>query len=162
MQKSKIISIAVVLIVLTVGFFVYAFLRGGNTKQDIAPRGTGAVSSSAAQIEKILEVKTNDDGGVWIAIRPINLQQGNTDWSFEISIDVHSGDLAGDLMQVAELTGGNKASYKPTVWEGDPPGGHHRKGILKFKPITPLPNSIALIIRGVGGINERKFAWNLK
>lgn len=25
--------------------------------------------------------------------------------------------------------------FKPSAWKGDPPGGHHRKGVLQFAPV---------------------------
>jgi len=33
--------------------------------------------------------------------------------------------------------------------------------VLVFKPMGPLPASITLKIRGVGGVAERSFVWSL-
>ncbi len=36
--------------------------------------------------------------------------------------------------------------YTPTEWRGAAPGGHHRKGSLHFKAISPQPSSVELQI----------------
>ena len=48
------------------------------------------------------------------------------------------------------------------VWEGAPPGGHHRKGSLRFKALTPQPTSVELQIHLTGEDVPRSFLWNLK
>jgi len=49
--------------------------------------------------------------------------------------------------------------YAPLSWEGDPPGDHHREGILKFNKISPSPKEIKLKMTDVGRISERLFSW---
>ena len=46
-----------------------------------------------------------------------------------------------------ETSGGQ---HSPTVWDGAPPCGHHREGVLRFKPSSPLPRSIKLQIARAG------------
>jgi hypothetical protein len=51
---------------------------------------------------------------------------------------------------------------KALGWVKPGGGGHHRSGILKFA--GPLPSgaqSLQVIIRGIGGVQERVFEWNL-
>lgn len=44
-------------------------------------------------------------------------------------------------------------------WDGDPPGGHHRKGVLRFKPLPEESKTIELRIDGVGGAPRGVFRW---
>jgi hypothetical protein len=59
---------------------------------------------------------------------------------------------------VAALADSAGREYRAIAWEGDPPGSHHRKGILKFEPIKPAPTSVMLKIRRIG-VAERTFSW---
>jgi len=74
--------------------------------------------------------------------------------------DTHSVELDQDLMQIVELTDGQDNTYKPIAWEGAEPGGHHLEGVLVFEAINPVPPSIELKIKDVGGVPERSFKWN--
>jgi len=102
-----------------------------------------------------LAPQTNDEGDVIVTVTPTD----RLNWSFEISLDTHLTDIDEDLTKVAVFIdeGGNE--HKPIEWRGDPPGGHHRSGTLYFGEITPPAGSVILVIRQVGGINERIFKW---
>lgn len=65
------------------------------------------------------------------------------------------------MIAVSFLIDGAGREYAPLAWDGDPPGGHHREGILKFKALAQKPETIKLAIRGIGGINEQIFAWQV-
>jgi hypothetical protein len=54
------------------------------------------------------------------------------------------------------------AKYLPLSWEGTAPGGHHRKGVLRFKAIVPPPRSVELQILLSGDTSPRSFTWRLK
>ncbi len=105
--------------------------------------------------------KENDEGGVRISVTPKSLLKAADAWRFEVRLNTHVTPLTQDMVAVASLSGGSGVGEKPTAWEGDPPGGHHRKGVLVFKPIDPTPPTITLHIREVGGIGDRIFTWNL-
>jgi hypothetical protein len=47
-------------------------------------------------------------------------------------------------------------------WSGDPPGGHHRKGVLQFPAPTNNPATYEVHVKGVGGVDVRIFRWDLK
>jgi hypothetical protein len=47
-------------------------------------------------------------------------------------------------------------------WTGDPPGGHHRKGVLQFAPPAEPPAAVELQLSGIGGVATRSFRWQLK
>ena len=74
-----------------------------------------------------------------------------------VSLTTHSGDLGGDMAKVSFLRDNVGVKYAPIGWQGDPPGGHHREGILEFKPLLPLPDKLTLVIKNVGGVTERSF-----
>ena len=69
---------------------------------------------------------------------------------------------AGFGLQVAVYTGLRQLLLAPAVWEGDPPGGHHRKGVLKFDAVNPRPQDIELRITRAGEPKPRSFRWQLK
>lgn len=104
-----------------------------------------------------LSPQTNDEGSIVVSVIP----KDQSNWSFEVTLDTHSGDLGEDLAEVSILLDENGNEYKPISWERDPLGGHHRSGVLRFGNLTPAPQSVTLIIRQVGGIAERKFEWTL-
>ena len=104
----------------------------------------------------------NAANGVTIAVTPGNLAQGAKTWDFTVVLDTHSQDLSDDLAATAVLSDGKGKEFKPTAWEGAAPGRHHRKGILKFAPISPRPDSLELRIARAGEAAPRVFRWQLK
>ena len=106
-----------------------------------------------------LATQTSSQGAVTVAVKPIALSASVPELRFEIVQDTHSVALSQDMRAVAVLSGGPGGDVKPAAWEGDPPGGHHRKGVLVFAPISPMPESVTLTIRGLGGVPERTFTW---
>lgn len=108
-----------------------------------------------------LPVRENNEGQVMVSVTPQNLSTTADNWRFEVRFNTHVTPITQDLVEVASLGDGKGVGEKPTAWQGDPPGGHHRKGVLVFKPIEPMPTTITLHIREVGGIADRSFTWNL-
>ena len=81
-------------------------------------------------------------------------------WDFEVTLETHTQDLSDDLTKSATLIVDGK-QYLPLVWDGAPPGGHHRKGVLRFKAIGPQPRAMELQIRLTGDTSPRSFKWLL-
>lgn len=104
------------------------------------------------------QTKTDSQGEVDFEATPKNIQ-GDV-FEFEVVMDTHSVVLDQDMVAVSKLIGDREIEYKPILWKGDGPGGHHRKGILRFERIVPKPSSIRLMIFDVGSA-ERSFAWDL-
>jgi len=133
----------------------------------IGPIVVGNLSSALALADsgpgpaQDLADQTSDEGGVIVKVRPVTLLPTAESWRFEVQFSTHTVSLDQDLLKIASLSVGDGQSQAPTVWDGDPPGGHHRQGILEFKPIVPLPVSLTLTIKEVGGIAARSFTWNL-
>jgi len=110
---------------------------------------------------KDLPAMENKQGPVRVAVTPQTLSQSANAWRFTVQFNSHVMEIAEDMVAVSSLSAGKADVERPTAWEGDPPGGHHRKGVLVFKPIIPMPATITLHIREVGGVADRAFTWKL-
>ena len=80
---------------------------------------------------------------------------------FEVVLETHTKALNDDLAKSSVLIADEK-QYLPLGWKGAPPGGHHRKGVLRFKAIAPQPAAVELQIRLAGDPSPRSFKWLLK
>ena len=60
------------------------------------------------------------------------------------------------------MVDGAGKKYSAVGSEGDAPGGHHRKGVLRFKALSPQSDSIELRIQCPGEATPRTFGWQLK
>ena len=119
-----------------------------------------AVLSPVAAAE--LATQNSSDRGVTVAVTPQDLSAGAKTWDFKIVLDTHSGDLSDDLLKTAVLLDGTGTQHVPVAWDGAAPGGHHREGVLKFKPVSPAPATIELQIKRAGEAKPRSFNWQLK
>ena len=90
-----------------------------------------------------------------------NIPNAAKTWGFEVVLETHTKALSDDMAKSAVLIADGK-QYLPLNWEGAPPGGHHRKGVLRFKAIAPPPASVELQIRLAGDPSPRSFKWLLK
>lgn len=116
---------------------------------------------AGAEVGKPLAQQTSRAAGVTVRAQPIDVTPASAAWSFEIALDTHSVELSDDLVRTVTLRAGGK-SLLPKTWEGDPPGGHHRRGILRFDPIRPAPEALELRIQRPGEKAPRVFGWRLK
>lgn len=107
------------------------------------------------------ETQTNREGSVTVKVTPMNISPQAKSWDFEVVFDTHTSALDQDMRGVTALTDGAGNTRRPLAWEGDPPGGHHRKGVLRFQPLPGAPEFIELSVSGVGGVSERVFRWRL-
>lgn len=113
-----------------------------------------------SQDARALPAQTSRAAGVTVKVTPKDLAADAQRWRFEVVFDTHSVDLSHDLLKSAALIDAAGRSYAPLAWEGDPPGGHHRKGVLSFEPLKGA-DEVRLQIRDVG-VPEREFRWPLK
>ena len=109
-----------------------------------------------------LGVQRSSAGGVTVEITPQNLAAGAKRWDFKVVLDTHSAELNDDLVKSSLLLDGAGGRHAPLAWKGAPPGGHHREGVLQFKPISPAPQAIELQIKRSGETAPRSFRWQLK
>ena len=119
----------------------------------------GAIPVGAAAAA--LAPQTSSELGVSVVATPRDLSPAAKEWEFEIVLQTHSQDLSDDVKAVSTLIADGRATQVPTAWEGDPPGGHHRKGVLGFEPVTPRPGTIELRILRPGESSPRSFRWQL-
>ncbi len=119
----------------------------------------GSAPSSAASV---LAAHSSDEAGVRVVVTPKALGREATVWEFNVVVDTHIKPLTDDLANAAVLLDEAGRRYVPVAWQGDPPGGHHRKGILQFSPPAKMPKSIELQISGVGGAAIRTFRWAIE
>jgi hypothetical protein len=108
-----------------------------------------------------LEAQKNDEGAVSVSVTPQDVSKAADAWRFAVQFNTHVTPISQDMVAVASLADGKGAEERPAAWEGDPPGGHHRHGVLVFKPLNPTPTTLTLRIREVGGVAVRTFTWNL-
>ena len=101
-------------------------------------------------------------GGVTVAVTAQNLAASAKSWDFKVVLDTHSSDLSDDLLKTATLIDDKGSRHAPVKWEGAGPGGHHREGILKFNPVSPMPGAIELRITRAEEPQPRSFHWRLK
>jgi hypothetical protein len=109
-----------------------------------------------------LETRTSSAAGVTVKVTPKNVAPDAAAWVFAVVLDTHSRDLSDDLVKSAVLLDARGARHAPIAWEGAPPGGHHREGVLRFKGLGPAPGAFELQIRRPGEGAARVFRWNLK
>ena len=124
--------------------------------------GLAFLHPGSASAGPTLAAQSSEDAGVLVVVTPAALGPGETVWEFEIAMDTHSQALDTDISQAAVLVDEAGRRYAPLAWEGDPPGGHHRSGILRFAAPADMPGAVELRIEGVGGAGTRTFRWELK
>lgn len=128
----------------------------------IALSVSGTFAAGTANTAVGLETQTSSVGGVSIKVTPKNMANDVKTWDFTIALDTHSRDLSDDLVKSSLLFDGAGGQHSPTAWDGFPPGGHHREGVLQFKPVSPVPAAIELQIKRSGETAPRSFRWQLK
>ena len=104
--------------------------------------------------------QTSNQDGVKITVEPRGFPRGAKTWDFAITLETHTQPLEDDLVRATTLLADGR-TCRPLGWDGAPPGGHHRKGVLRFEAATPLPQAVELQIRRPGEERPRIFRWQL-
>ena len=155
-MRIKVILVVVVLLAVVttlVGLKQFVLV---NTQQSFKE------GSSERLGENNLSLQTNSQGNVTMQVKPINISKASKIWAFEIDLETHTVELSQDLVKNSAILDDQGKGYYPVAWEGDPLGGHHRKGVLKFEAIFPIPKLVLLKINQIGDTQERVFKWELK
>lgn len=106
-----------------------------------------------------LDRQVTRGNGIEVSVTPGPLAPDAEAWEFEVTFNTHSGALDGDPAASSVLVDGQGNRHAALEWEGSPPGGHHRSGVLRFRPLSPPAEIIELRVGGVGGIDVRTFRW---
>jgi len=122
-------------------FAIFAFAGGAPAAGNLAPQ-------------------SSSQSGVTVKVTPRSLS--GAVWEFEVVFDTHSGDLKDDLLKTAVLVADGGAPSSATDWKGDGPGGHHRKGVLRFKPAAASPANVELRLQRPGEAAPRVFHWRMR
>ena len=146
MRKQFLIGLAVAAIA------VYSCIHDSGVVKLIAV-------SNAAELGYAPQVSNEREIKVTATLQ--NIPNEAKTWDFEVVLETHTRDLSDDLAKSSVLIADGK-QYLPLGWEGAPPGGHHRKGVLRFKAIVPPPAAVELQIRLAGDPSPRSFKWLLK
>ena len=119
----------------------------------------GATAYDSAQHFSLLS-KINDENRVSIEVKPIDFSF-DSEVKFNVAINTHWDSLDFDMTKISILEDDKGNKYLPLKWDGSPPGGHHRFGVLTFPKLKGNTSYIKLIIKDVYGIPERVFVWRL-
>jgi hypothetical protein len=88
----------------------------------------------------------------------------------QLKLETHAVDLDQyQLEKLAVLRDARDYEVHAVGLESPSGSGHHREGVLTFPGtdghgkflLTPEANSLTLILRGIGGAQERVFRWQL-
>ena len=150
MKNSKVIFLAGVVLIIVISIF-FGTKKPDNSKNN----------SISKKEQPVLSSQTDAEGLVEVTVTPKDLSPSSPSWDFEIILTIHSGFLNQDLAKSSVLIDDKGNQFFPTAWEGDPPGGHHRSGVLRFKPIAVKSQFIELEIN-VGGTSKKVFKWALQ
>ena len=153
MKKSNLII--TILVIVAAGFFLWALL---SSKSGPAPANNTQLQNPTVPAHAY-EAKSDSEGGVEVAVQPLDL--ASSEWSFSVGFNTHAGSLDMDLLKIVSLTDDRGDTFTPVQWNGPPPGGHHRNGTLVFPAPSSTPKSITVSIMGIGGIPQRTFSWDL-
>jgi len=127
------------------GLVLSALIGGGA--------GFGTAASDAT--------RTNSGGGVTVKVTPVYLKASG-DLRFEVVLDTHSVDLdAYDLKRLIVLRDRAANVYHPTSVESKG-SGHHRTATVSFASPSNGNKNIELVIKGIAGVKERIFQWQLE
>jgi len=154
MKYQKVIIFNFAIIVIGAALYFGIFNRSNLLNQ---------TTNDATRISEqtTLQTQTLTDGTVTYTVTPKGFIPSATTWDFTMSLDTHTGSLDQDMVALISFIDNKGNAYQPTKWEGDPPGGHHREGILQFLPVFPRPSFVELNIQTTDSAKESRLRWNL-
>lgn len=117
---------------------------------------------SAGAMAKELAQQSSQQQGVTVRAKPLGIAADANGWTFEIVLETHSQDLTDDLVRTVALIDDSGRRHTALAWDGPGPGGHHRKGLLRFAAVKPMPSAIELRLQRPGETAPRTFRWQLR
>jgi Spy/CpxP family protein refolding chaperone len=136
--------------------------------------GIGGQPQSPMQMAGSPQNLTQEDrqGAVTVTVTLLTPDKPRTDGTLavQVKLDTHAVDLDPyQLERLALLRDAQGREIQAVGLESPSGSGHHREGVLTFpgtdasgKPLlSPEAKSLILILRGIGGVQERVFRWQL-
>lgn len=114
---------------------------------------------SAVLTAQPMKQQTSNKDAVVLKATPVKIE--GAVWEFELVFDTHAQELNDDLLKNSALMAADGTAVKPTAWHGDPPSGHHRKGVLRFNALNPPPDVLELRITRANESSARAFRWTM-
>lgn len=105
--------------------------------------------------------KTSRENMVTVEVKPMKVVPGQIA-KFKISMNTHSKELNHDMVTTVVLTDNEGREYHPQKWDGSPPGGHHREGVLLFPKLHNDVKTVRLVIKNIASVPTRSFEWQIK
>lgn len=149
-----ILTIIIVAIIVFAGF---SYFRSSPVKNE-----QGELTKQTQELVTKWNKISDEQGPIQITVTPEMLGAGSEQWKFGVEFTAHSGALDLDPLKAITLADEKGNSSVPIEWIGAGPGGHHRVGVIVFSPVSPIPESVSLHIKDVGGVKERAFTWQIK
>lgn len=120
-------------------------------------------------------IRTHSGGNVSVVVTLIDVKDltsvgAKEEFAFKVSLNTHSVDLSVyQMAQISFLRDGEGNEYKAENWDSLSGSSHHRSGILRISNlngngdpvISKSSKSIELVIKGLAGIEERVFRWDI-
>lgn len=104
--------------------------------------------------------KTQTVSGGGVTVKVTYLEQTEHESRFSVVLDTHSVNLdAYDLKALSFIRDDTGLTMKPTGAENKG-SGHHREIILTFPRLSLNRKWLELVIKDIGGVNERIFRWD--
>jgi hypothetical protein len=106
--------------------------------------------------------KRDGQGPVSVTVTLTEVPASGGPVKVKVSLDTHSVPLDGiKFEEVVALRGPDGAAIAPTAVEQAEGTGHHREAVLAFPPLPAGAREVRIVVRNVGGVGERNFAWDL-
>ncbi|MFQ5911762.1 MAG: hypothetical protein ACE5JS_01110 [Nitrospinota bacterium] len=114
--------------------------------------------------------RTHQGGGVTIDVAFLAPEGDSKHLRFNLRMNTHSVPLDDyDMRKLSVLRDGRGRVFSAMAWSDPRGGGHHRAGVLVFPAkdqdgnliVNQESKVIEVIIKGVAGVPERVFHWDL-
>lgn len=116
------------------------------------------VSVAAVSAESPL-TKQDRQGPVTVAVTLMAPPMTGTVLRVKVVLDTHSAGLDGIVFEeVVVLRMPDGTDVAPSAVEAAEGSGHHREALLAFPPVG-VGARIHIVVKNVGGVKERIFAW---
>lgn len=144
-------------LLILIGYILYQEQKANNQVPE--SNSQTVEEMGLAQNSEYTEQKDNT-GPVSVTVQPLTLIDSG-DWTFALTLQTHSVDLTMDIVESVVLIDSAGNEIKPTSWDGDPPGGHHRTGVITFTSPELSPDTVLMQVRNVADVPLREFSWQL-